>query len=106
MLKWFGLFLSLMATPALCHSFYDYECCRADDCYPLKDGSVKITPLGYQVNYVSRDGFNVQMLINFGDKRIRQSQDQHFHACEAFVYKGDKIADKFIRCLYVPGGDA
>jgi hypothetical protein len=92
---------------AAAHSWYDYECCSEKDCHPLKDGSVKITPLGYQVDYVSRDGFRVQMLINFGDKRIRQSRDQHFHTCEGFVYQGAETpTGRWIRCLYVPGGDA
>lgn len=92
---------------ALAHEWYDYECCDNRDCYELRDGSVTVTPMGYRVDYVSRDGFRVQMLINFGDKRIRQSRDQHFHTCEGFVYQGAEApTGRWIRCLYVPSGDA
>lgn len=105
MRRWI-LALLFLTSPALAHEWYDYDCCDNRDCYQLRDGSVKVTPMGYQLDYVSRDGFHVRRLINYGAAVVRTSQDQHYHACEAFVYKGDKIVDKFVRCLYVPGGDA
>jgi hypothetical protein len=86
--------------------WYDYECCELQHCYPLKDGSAKPTPMGYQLDYISRDGFRVTRLISSSSAQIRPSRDSHFHVCEGDIYEGKTKVGKWIRCLYVPGGDA
>jgi len=81
----FGL-LMLIPTPVKAHEFYSIACCSGDDCAPLPDGTVKVTPLGYEW-----DG----ELFPLSDPRIKVSPDGKYHGCE---YKHVKHKP----CLYVP----
>ena len=87
-----GAFLACLAfisPPANAHSFYSGECCHDKDCSPRPDGSVRITPEGYEWNLNGE----VQ-LFKWQDHRIRYSPDGKYHGC--VLSTGTR------RCLYVP----
>ena len=67
------LMLVFLSSPALAHSFYDYDCCSDRDCHPVnsddlvevEDGCWKYLPTG----------------AKFCGKQVRPSQDKHWHVC-------------------------
>lgn len=74
------------------HDWYPVECCSANDCAPLPDGEVKLTPQGWP--WTNGDG---SRLFPFDHADTRPSPDGQFHGCQ-LPYTKKK------RCLFVVGG--
>jgi hypothetical protein len=73
---------------------YDLKCCHNRDCHQIHDTAVMEGPGGYAV---------AGSLIPYGDPRIRQSRDGHFHLCIQKIWMGlDYGVSRHINCLYVP----
>lgn len=90
------LFLSLAllfatVTVAYSHSWYDPSCCSNRDCEPIAFDAVVETEAGYEVNYFSKQGFQVHGFVP--RDKARHSQDGRFHGCA--------MPSRFL-CLYVP----
>jgi hypothetical protein len=79
------------ALPAHAHSWYDYQCCSDRDCEPIEPDAVNETEAGYEVNYFSKQGFQVHGFVP--RDKARHSQDGRFHGCA--------MPSRFL-CLYVP----
>lgn len=77
--------------PASAHSWYDYQCCSDRDCEPIPPDAVNETEAGYEVNYFSKQGFQVHGFVPRA--AARHSQDGRFHGCA--------MPSRFL-CLYVP----
>lgn len=99
---WLSLTLMLAAgAPAVkAHSWYEWECCSAQDCWPMgvdadaKEPEPKVVPGGYLLH----DG------IFIAERNTRPSRDGRFHVCR---YGGSKSAAVIAPtgkqiCLYVP----
>lgn len=72
---------------------YDYDCCSSDDCEQVADdGLVVPTDAGWLYTPTR------ELVAYAGDRRLRRSQDGHFHVC---IVKFGSEAGK-TRCLYVP----
>lgn len=92
--------LALLASGAMGHSFYPWECCSSTDCWPMgtdadaKEPEPQIVPGGYRL----RDGRFIPQAST------RPSPDGRFHVCrQAGALTGALItpADKPV-CLWVP----
>jgi hypothetical protein len=89
-------FSALTATSARAHSFYPYECCSDQDCWPMGKGEREpdpvLTPQGWRLH----DG----EIVAFAE--ARPSPDGRFHVCR----RGGAAEGAVIRpgrpCLWVP----
>lgn len=72
-----GLLLSSCSTPVLAHSWYPWECCSDQDCWPMgedadaKEPDPKAVPGGW----LTHDGVFV------AERDTRPSRDGRFHVC-------------------------
>lgn len=84
--------LLLVATPALPHEWYPYECCSDQDCAPLAADKVQERDGGF----VLWDGRRVSY------RDVKPSPDGQFHLCE---HKwAENTADRKILCFWAPVG--
>lgn len=67
---------------------YDYACCSDKDCRPVPNAEVNEGQGGYSYRGQS---------IPYGDRRIRQSGDEHFHVCTVAGKPDGRVL-----CLYEP----
>ena len=81
--------------PAHQHSWYDGKCCNNNDCGPIF-GMIRERKDGYYIQ-------TLDMLVPYGDSRIKQSKDFDFHICLYPETFADPALRNTIRCLYVPG---
>lgn len=79
------LLLSL-ASPALCHDWYDAACCSGKDCAPIRNEFVKPVSTGYAIT-LGEQVFVVPYQV------ARPSLDERYHVC---------VSAGAIRCLYAP----
>lgn len=79
-----GILLGLIAY-ACGHSFYEQYCCSGQDCEPIADSRVKVTPQGYVV-----DG---RWLVPFAQARF--APDGQYHLC---LWPNPDA----LRCFYAP----
>lgn len=77
-------------------TWYDQQCCQENDCYQVALGEVKWTEQGWFI-------VATQELIQFDDKRIRQSMDGTVHRCGIPNPYLPQIEWR-TRCLYVSIG--
>ena len=77
--------------PAQSHEWYDQVCCSGRDCEPIPFDAVVETKDGYEINYYSKQGFQVHGFVPHGMER--HSQDGRFHGCA--------LPSRFL-CLYAP----
>lgn len=99
-LAWLFFAIALSAAPAFAHSWYPWECCSSQDCWPMgedsdaKEPEPKVVPGGYMLH----DGEFI------AERDTRPSRDGRFHVCR---YSG-KLTNDVIRpsgkqiCLFVP----
>lgn len=72
-----ALGLSLcFTTPALPHSWYDHDCCRADDCFAVANEDVEQTADGWKYLPTGNEFKDEKTM-----RRIRPSQDTFYHVC-------------------------
>lgn len=79
---------------ARAHDWYDRDCCDAKDCRPSPVGEITLVPGGYEYR---QEGTGPVHFFKIGDPKIRNSQDNRFHACPI-------LYQQIPRCIYVPGG--
>src|SRR6478736_4986936 len=84
--------ISIAATAAAAHSFYDVECCGGEDCAPAAPGEVKPVPGGWVVTHSG------EFISN---RQTRPSPDGRVHRCYPRYDEMD-LPDPPTRCLYVP----
>ena len=97
-------FIALVLLPSLAGAHdapsgwrYDNYCCGGQDCEPIPDEWVEITPEGYRVT-IPNGGHKTARrdhVKTFGYDEVRESQDEHYHAC---ILPNSQD----FRCLYVP----
>lgn len=85
---------ALSASPAAAHSWYPMKCCSQQDCQPIDESEVSMTPRGWKVEATGE-------VIQFGDRREHYSPDGEFHRCSRAFINSDN-EDRTI-CLFVPG---
>jgi hypothetical protein len=74
---------------------YPWSCCSNQDCHEVPEAAIKEGLTGYELVTTGE-------IIPYGDKRIKDSPDGHFHACQQ---SGD--FDKgHVLCLFVPSRGA
>lgn len=87
---------------------YSASCCSNQDCAQIADVTVTVTAEGYEVALAPGDHPMVVAprvyLIPFGDKRIRDSGDHHYHACIGVTAPQFKYEQQRLICLYRPTG--
>lgn len=99
------LFLPVMCSlvqPSYSHSWYPWECCSYQDCWPMgedtdsKEPDPKIVPGGY----LTHDGHFVP------EAQTRPSRDGRYHVCRKHgSLKGEVIQPSGKpQCLFVPFG--
>lgn len=70
---------------------YSLACCSNRDCHEIEQGGIKERPEGYTLVVTGE-------IVPYGDKRIKDSPDGLFHACQ----QGGDFDSGRIICLYVP----
>ena len=93
-----SLLTAFMMTAAYPHDWYPRDCCSDDDCAPVPAGLVEVTSKGYLIKPHRELG--EPFLMEFGDPRIRPSQDAQMHACIIPGVYGAAM----VRCLFVSTG--
>lgn len=94
------LVAALLASMASAHGWYDPACCSDQDCAPVANVTVTVTAEGYLLQLgpgdhpLVGDRF-IEKLFPFDDPRVRQSQDEYYHACVA-------AQTDWVYCIYVP----
>lgn len=85
---------------------YSTQCCSNQDCAQIADVTVTITAEGYEVALAPGDHPMVVAprvyVIPFGDERIRDSGDKHFHACIGVTAPQYQYEQQRLICLYRP----
>jgi hypothetical protein len=95
MTRWLVLAL-LAATPVAAHSWYEAECCSAQDCEPLAPDQVRIEG----DDYVLPGGHRVPI------NRARRSRDRDYHWCRTLGTPRTFIEPQGkLQCFYAPQGD-
>lgn len=86
----------LSGEPARAHSFYPYECCSDQDCWPMGKGEREPDPVLTPQGWKLFDG----EIVGFAE--TRPSPDGRFHVCR----RGGAAEGAVIRpgrpCLWVP----
>ena len=82
------LLAALIAVPAQSHWLYSRECCSDQDCAPIADDAVELTPEGWRIKASGE-------VIPF--HRAKESPDGRFHRC---LFGTDPAG--MTRCLYAP----
>jgi hypothetical protein len=78
------------------HSFYPWECCHDQDCYPIPVEDVKATPQGW---------FIAKERVTIPYESARPSPDGRFHICRSDLGKGSLITPKDKPpCFWAPEG--
>lgn len=77
------LSLGVSSLTVTAHSWYDFACCAENDCHPIPESEVRVTPEGHQVR---------GQLIPYGQER--RSGDSEYHICMP--------NPPTIKCLYAP----
>lgn len=99
--EWAALFLCIVLSalamrPAKAHSWYEAECCSAQDCEPLSPDDVRIEG----DDYVLPTGHRVPM------SKARRSRDRDFHWCRTLTTPRVFIEPAGrLQCFYAPQGD-
>lgn len=70
---------------------YPWGCCSNQDCRQATDGEVREVVKGYLLTTSGE-------IVPYGDKRIKDSPDGMFHACQ----QGGNIDKGRVLCLFVP----
>lgn len=83
-----------LSAPATAHSWYDPRCCTSKDCH--RASKIEALPNGDRL--VTADN-GLVVRVKAGFERVHPSQDNDFHICYYFSWRGEPVA----RCLYVPG---
>ena len=98
MIRAIALAAVLSASQAAAHDWYDLECCDAEDCAPVAAHVISATSEGWLVEvepgehpFATR---RIQLVIPYGHRKERQSQDADFHLC--LGRSGN------VYCIYVP----
>lgn len=87
--------LVALPTAALAHSWYPYECCSEQDCFPVAVENVKTTTGGWLL----QDGTFV------GFREARVSPDGRYHVCRYNDGKGALISvSGKAACFWAPIG--
>jgi hypothetical protein len=86
--------VALATAPAMAHDWYPLKCCSEQDCQPIAQSDVKMTPRGWEVAATGE-------VIPFGDRREHVSPDGEFHRCSR-ANVDSNLEDRTI-CLFVPG---
>lgn len=79
--------------PAKSHDWYPYECCSNQDCFPLRDEEVNLTPGGYQIT-------GHPHVIPYGSSIIKMTPaegDGKYHLC---TRDGERSGSTI--CLFTP----
>lgn len=94
-----ALLAVFVSGPARAHDWYDPACCNNQDCQPVEPDRVTATATGWRVQIAPGDHIlshtPIDVVVPYGDKKIRDSQDGEFHVCI-----GPYTNTLF--CLYVP----
>ncbi len=85
---------------------YSTACCSNQDCAQIEDVTVTVTAEGYEVALAPGDHPMVVAprvyLIPFGDDRIRDSGDHHYHACIGVTAPQFQYEQQRMICFYRP----
>lgn len=97
MRKWLFAALAFAgASTAHAHSWYPWECCSDQDCYPVTVKDVRATPQGWYLEHER---------ITIPYQNARPSPDGQFHICRNELGKGTLITPQGKPpCLWVPMG--
>ena len=104
------LWLTVPAWPHQAPSGWTYSqnCCSGRDCAQAEAGQVEERPDGYHVSVAPGHHPMVKdvpfaTIVAYGDTRIRNSLDEHFHICLSPRYHhADGTWSQRLLCLYVP----
>lgn len=90
-----GVALLASLSAALAHSWYPWECCSDQDCWPLSFAEVEVTPKGFRLP--------TGETLSFDDPKIKPTPaddpEQRYHICTV----GGDLKGRVL-CLFVPQG--
>lgn len=98
MIRVLSIIAALWASQGGAHEWYDRECCDNEDCAPVAAHVISATSEGWLVEVAPGDHpfatRPLQVIIPYGHRKERQSQDADFHLC--LGRSGN------VYCIYVP----
>lgn len=97
--------LALAALPLFAHSWYDSACCGGNDCAPIPDTAITLTPEGWKVRLEPGEHPMVTRGVIEAivpDEDVHPSRDANFHACVRDQSSPSNVMAEPIICLYVP----
>jgi hypothetical protein len=99
MAAFLGMMLPARAHDAPSGWAYSSDCCSSIDCYEVPDGRVTAAADGWRIKLQPGDHpfvpRGLTATVPYGDARVRQSGDEHFHVCLS-------MSTSHVLCVYAP----